>query len=424
MAWIPLTDFKFWCQQVLPTVYDDSLSYYEVLNKVVKYLNDVIDDVNILYSEYGSLPDAVKDLYEKFYTLKSTVNASLVALNERCTNLEDKEESDFNALKLYVDAIDAGLRETLSVYEAEFNAVRGIAESAIAHSDARDVITLRTSKSYTDSEIKKLKDWIRQPRNWFVVSPMTGQVEDIQTVIDELFSIISWGAFTCSEFDLQGFTCEYLDGLGYTCFDFDYFSRYMLLFSNNYVTPDMIADFIKREELEHYALKTDLEPYALKRDLVVYNPISGLKGTMQQAIDALIALHACGNNCFTLDGLDYTASEYDAIGFTAYEFDFEGIVKTCGYYISPVSGVKKPLQEILGELAGLHQHGLTATQLDALDADCDTIDAIEYTAFEFDYYGLSIFSQANLISVTTGITADQWSQLYVDETGNVVLIGT
>ena len=27
--------FRFWCQKVLPLVYDDSLSYYEILCKVV-----------------------------------------------------------------------------------------------------------------------------------------------------------------------------------------------------------------------------------------------------------------------------------------------------------------------------------------------------------------------------------------------------
>lgn len=38
-----LTKFKFWCQKVLPLVYDDSLSYYEVLCKVVDYLNNIIE---------------------------------------------------------------------------------------------------------------------------------------------------------------------------------------------------------------------------------------------------------------------------------------------------------------------------------------------------------------------------------------------
>lgn len=38
--------FKFWCQKVLPAVYDDSLSYYELLCKVVDYLNKVIELTN------------------------------------------------------------------------------------------------------------------------------------------------------------------------------------------------------------------------------------------------------------------------------------------------------------------------------------------------------------------------------------------
>lgn len=38
--------FRFWCQKVLPLVYDDSLSYMELLCKVVNYLNKVIEDIN------------------------------------------------------------------------------------------------------------------------------------------------------------------------------------------------------------------------------------------------------------------------------------------------------------------------------------------------------------------------------------------
>ena len=42
----PLNHFRFWCQKVLPLVYDDSLSYYEVLCKVVNYINNLIDTNN------------------------------------------------------------------------------------------------------------------------------------------------------------------------------------------------------------------------------------------------------------------------------------------------------------------------------------------------------------------------------------------
>lgn len=43
-----LEPFKFWCQKVLPNVYDDSLSYYEYLCKLNEYLNEVIGQINTL----------------------------------------------------------------------------------------------------------------------------------------------------------------------------------------------------------------------------------------------------------------------------------------------------------------------------------------------------------------------------------------
>lgn len=51
--------FRFWCQKVLPLVYDNSLSYYEVLCKVVNYLNNIIEDSN---GFIGALNDLRKDL--------------------------------------------------------------------------------------------------------------------------------------------------------------------------------------------------------------------------------------------------------------------------------------------------------------------------------------------------------------------------
>lgn len=79
--------FKFWCQKVLPLVYDDSLSYYEVLCKVVKYINDliasdreIIAEVDKLKSDmavvqewidnfdYGPLLKTVEEMVQKYLT--------------------------------------------------------------------------------------------------------------------------------------------------------------------------------------------------------------------------------------------------------------------------------------------------------------------------------------------------------------------
>lgn len=54
--------FRFWCQMALPLTYDDSLSYYELLNKVVKYLNSTISDVSAVEDNVGKLNDAYVQL--------------------------------------------------------------------------------------------------------------------------------------------------------------------------------------------------------------------------------------------------------------------------------------------------------------------------------------------------------------------------
>lgn len=47
--------FRYWCYKVLPLIYDDSLSYYEVLCKVVKYINDLIAQDKIIGDDITAL---------------------------------------------------------------------------------------------------------------------------------------------------------------------------------------------------------------------------------------------------------------------------------------------------------------------------------------------------------------------------------
>ena len=59
-----LQPFRFWCQKVLPLVYDDSLSYYELLCKVVDYLNKTMEDVETLNGDVTNLHKAYVQLQE------------------------------------------------------------------------------------------------------------------------------------------------------------------------------------------------------------------------------------------------------------------------------------------------------------------------------------------------------------------------
>lgn len=53
--------FRFWCQKVLPLVYDDSLSYYELLCKVVCKLNELAENQNNLSDEIKQVAQDLND---------------------------------------------------------------------------------------------------------------------------------------------------------------------------------------------------------------------------------------------------------------------------------------------------------------------------------------------------------------------------
>lgn len=61
-----ITPFTFYCQHVLPLVYDQSLSYYEVLCKLQYKLNEVIQTQNNLQDAFQNLLNWVNSQLEKY----------------------------------------------------------------------------------------------------------------------------------------------------------------------------------------------------------------------------------------------------------------------------------------------------------------------------------------------------------------------
>lgn len=80
--------FRFWCQKVLPLVYDESLSYYELLCKVVSYINNLISDVTAVEENVGELSASFEQLkeycndYFKNLDVQSEIDAKLNTMAE------------------------------------------------------------------------------------------------------------------------------------------------------------------------------------------------------------------------------------------------------------------------------------------------------------------------------------------------------
>jgi hypothetical protein len=96
-----LQPFRYWCQKVLPLVYDDSLSYYELLCKVVDYLNKTMEDVETLHGDVTNLHKA----YEELQNYVNTYFSSLDVQEEIDNKLNDMANSGelSNLIKPLID---------------------------------------------------------------------------------------------------------------------------------------------------------------------------------------------------------------------------------------------------------------------------------------------------------------------------------
>ena len=89
-----VSTLKYWCYKVLPLVYDDSLSYYELLCKVVSKLNELIE-------KYASFDDMVEEI-------QSAIDALQKQIDEFDTTYIEKLIKDKLSNMIYVWNSDAG----------------------------------------------------------------------------------------------------------------------------------------------------------------------------------------------------------------------------------------------------------------------------------------------------------------------------
>lgn len=94
MVYKDLNTFKFWCQKVLPLVYDDSLSYYEILCKVVDYINNMIENQ--------------KEFSEELAELKSELGVVQKWIDDFDTSYIEKVVREYLATMIFVEISDAG----------------------------------------------------------------------------------------------------------------------------------------------------------------------------------------------------------------------------------------------------------------------------------------------------------------------------
>lgn len=145
-----LTPFEVWCQKILPTIYDNSLSYYELLNKVVKYLNDTMENVNNLQKDMTELNKAYQQLVTYINNFKNYTENELEKQNQEIVKLNNA----WIAFKTEVDSAIAQIPEQIETKMDEYTASPAFA------SKVREAVDQSLQESGTLPEISEINSKI------------------------------------------------------------------------------------------------------------------------------------------------------------------------------------------------------------------------------------------------------------------------
>ena len=208
----------------IPEIYGDSLSYYELLSKLVKEMNTVIEN-------YNTIPDQID---EEVKNLDASQLFSAV-LNQLIHSIATDNTKSSNAVKVYKkhDLLYATFNETVNLYESLIDFSTGTSNELIPGTNIREVniselfIELRklidinknnitaieNKNTEQDNELNTLRTMLSSPYNFkgevssISALPSTGNVNDTYYVQDVKYKVTwtgsAWVQSSLSEADYQ-----------------------------------------------------------------------------------------------------------------------------------------------------------------------------------------------------------------------------
>lgn len=267
---------KFWCQKILPLVYDNSLSYYEVLCKFSSKLNEIIDTLNDFQNDvYSYIDQQIQKLTADWTNKVNNI------LDEYTQNFDDKLEREHTwNMSQHAEIL------------AQISAQLQIINNAITSGD-------NSLKLYIDSQIAELKSEIPKITSVMVVDPTTGQMMPIQQALDNIYTNLRCCALTASEYDSLLLTANEYDNYKLTARQYDCCGW-------RYLWP--------REEIGW-----------------MFSPFDGKWTQIKDVVSKLADLHRTNSpTAQEYDSALYTADEYDALNLSAYSYSWNFTVRQGG----------------------------------------------------------------------------------------------
>ena len=176
---------RFWCQKVLPAVYDQSLSYYEVLCKLAAFLNKMVEELEKMQDNIDALHKAYKDLQD-------WVNAEIARFEAHMEqHFDDLTQELWNRFEEYKNNTNTTLQQWFNNYATNTtNNLNKKFNDFVNNANTRIDQMFNTYTSSTNNEFNTWKtDFTNQYNQW--KNEVDGQIRNINSNISSLTNRVS-----------------------------------------------------------------------------------------------------------------------------------------------------------------------------------------------------------------------------------------
>lgn len=281
-------------------------SYTTLIDKA----NEIITWANDHQIEYEEAIERLTAVEQEIDTFEAQITA---AFNQLKADLE----ADFAQQKAELDAalaetkaeVDATIEQlqkdvaaAIAAFENRFLELETEVKNELAETKAevaRAIIELQNILNannqyimqYVENRLQQFIDDLPEILTVQVYNPYRGEVTDIQTAINDIYSVAAIWGLTAEQYDSLGLTASEYDSLGLTAQEYDTLGYKLLYKDPNYYMLDPFTG-----ELKH----------------------------MKDVIYELAALHQKPLTAEEYDEKELTAEYYDSLEITAYNYDWQG----------------------------------------------------------------------------------------------------
>ena len=268
-------------------------SYSTIIDKA----NEIIEWANNHQIEYEEAIERLSAVENEINTFEAQITA---AFNQQKAEL-DKALSDMKAeVDATVEQLEEDVAAAIASFENRFIELETEVKNELAETKAevaRAIMQLQHIldannqyiMQYVENRLQKFIDDLPEILTVQVYNPYRGEVTDIQTAINDLYSIACIWGLTASQYDSLGLTASEYDAKELTAAEYDTLG-YKLLYKDP--------------------------------DLYMLSPFDGNYVHVQDVIMDLAHLHMGGVTAEYYDGLELTAEEYDNKELTAFQYDW------------------------------------------------------------------------------------------------------